>query len=113
MEKDGVISYCNNIHVRVKERLFRLTGGDVAVHGIYYDRNFGGLLGGDADVVGDGLAGRFTGWLLGFLGRLGARSPGCFLLNEVLLQPFGWETHCGYEISGEERERRGREKGGS
>lgn len=97
----------DEIDVGFVERLFRLTGSDVAEHGIDYDRGFEGLCsmipGGDADIVGD----RLIGGLLDFFSRLGTRSPGCFLFDEVFLQPFGWETHGGYRIRGGEGERSG------
>ena len=94
----------NEIDVGLARRLFGLTGGDVAEHGIDYDRNFEGLCrmlpGGDADVVSDRLVRRCIRGPLGFFGGLGTRSLGCFLFNEVLLQPLGRETHGGYRISG-------------
>ena len=101
----------NEIYAWLAERLFGLTGGNVAENGIDYDRGFESLwgmaLGRDADVVSV----RRTGGLLGFFGRLGTRSPGCFLLDEILLQPFGRKTHFGYRISGREGGERGREMG--
>ena len=81
------------------ERSLGLTAGDVAIHGIDHDRSSQRLCRGGA--VRDRLVGR----LLGFLGGVGRGSPRSLVFSEVLLQPFGWETHGGYRISvrGEER----------
>lgn len=93
---------------------FRLTTSDVAIHGIDYYRSFEFgmrrvLLGGDGGAVSSRLFGRFAGGLLGFSG-----SPRSFLFSEVPLQPFGWETHDGYRVSGgrEGREGEGGERSG-
>ena len=87
----------------------------MAIHGVDYDRSFECLcrvpVGGDGGIISNRLIGGFTGGFLGFLCSNGTGIPGFSVFGEVLLQPFGWETHGGYRISGREGERgRGKEK---
>lgn len=99
---------------RDRGRSLRLTGGDVAIHGINHDRDFQGLR---VLVCDDGGAiDRRTGWFTSrILRRLGGPGTGrcwCFLLGKVFLQPFGRETHGGSQIR-RGREGRGGRQGGS
>ena len=71
----------------------------MAIHSVDYDRGFEGLLrgllSGDVGIAGSGFGSRFAGGLLGCRGRAGAGRLGLVLFREVLLQPFGRETHGG------------------
>lgn len=86
-----------------------LTAGDMAIHGIDYDRGFEGLgpsVGGNGGSIGSRLVCRYAGGSLRFPGRFRTGSPWSFLFSEVIFQPFGWKTHDGIELTEEGKGRK-------